>query len=265
MHDALHIKFYVIGMRSNFRGATLLSKLQDLGLQVEVIWGCEITELPPASSTALKLQKIMYGRFLTLGERACNRAHAKAIKRAYENSSDISIILEDDAQIPDAQLLVETLTLYHKFRKPTLTNLFHHESLRFGNFKGAPKDTEKVVFSRILSIPTATVGYALNRQAVEYIMTKIDEPANKEMQADYPIYYGDNIQFKIVSPKLIEHNYVVDSVIQIRGRQADKEYRLKRWFWLIIGIFPFTWRSKYSGIKGYLKFLLRILKVKLFK
>jgi GR25 family glycosyltransferase involved in LPS biosynthesis len=265
MYKAPHIKFYVIGMRENFRGAALLSGLQNLSLEVEVIWGFEISELPPASSRALKLQKILYGRYLTLGERACNRAHAKAIRRAHQDSFDISVILEDDAQIPDARALVHTLIYDYDLKQPYLLNLFHHEPLRNRTLRKVPENLENAVVFPTFIIPTATVGYAVNKLAVQHIMTKIDEPANREMQADYPLYYGDDIQFKIVYPKLIEHNYGLESVIQSRGSQADKELRLKRWFWLLIGLFPFSWRSNYSGIKGYSKFLFRILLDKLSK
>ncbi len=200
-----------------------------------------------------------------MGERACNRAHAKAIRRAHQDSFDISVILEDDAQIPDARALVHTLIYDYDLKQPYLLNLFHHEPLRNRTLRKVPENLENAVVFPTFIIPTATVGYAVNKLAVQHIMTKIDEPANRAMQADYPLYYGDDIQFKIVYPKLIEHNYGLESVIQSRGSQADKELRLKRWFWLLVGLFPFSWRSNYSGIKGYSKFLFRILLDKLSK
>ena len=265
MYESPQIKFYIIGMRENFRGAALLSELQDLSLQVEIIWGCKITELPPATSAAMKLQQILYGRVLTLGERACNRAHAKAVRRAHEDSFDISVILEDDAQIPDSGALLCALRNSYQSKKPYLLNLFHHEPLRFRNPKSAPDRVESAIVIPAFIIPTATVGYAVNKVAVKYIMTKIDEPPNRDMQADYPLYYGDKIQFKIAHPVLIGHNYGLESVIQTRGSQANTKFRFKRWSWLLIGLFPCTWRSNYSGIRGYSKFLLRILLVKLNK
>ncbi|GAB3856375.1 hypothetical protein GCM10028822_28670 [Hymenobacter terrigena] len=96
------MKVFVVSLtRADKRREYINAHLSSLGLDYEIIDAVDYLELTPADYETLTDQEaVRRNPYLSKGSIACSLSHIKIYKRMVQDSIDVSLVLEDDAQLP---------------------------------------------------------------------------------------------------------------------------------------------------------------------
>ena len=233
----MKIKFYILGIRSGFRGENLLAKLTESGVNAEVIWGFDAKEFDiPKEFIDDKKATFLYGRKLTMREVACTLGHKKILEKSRLDDVDISVILEDDVVISDVKLIVHRLNTIFRIKMPALFFLFTHRRLSLRLPLVSPSNRNLGV-QRIYSNPGGAVAYILNRQAIESL-AGLPRDTWKGVQADFPPLYfekvkmytvrgiGDTVKLQNIASTIGERHQPNLSLISKFSKVVDRSIRI---------------------------------------
>lgn len=244
------IKIFILGIRRDFRGSDLHDLLFNAGLNVEIVFGADAQlGLPFDYTKCQKKSHFYYGRELSPGEHACTYGHSLMIKKAFISECDLAVFLEDDVIITNVKKFIELIKTLDTTQKNLFTFYQNNKSfLNYGFVKGSKFPL------RNYCIPISTVAYAITKPALRSIQKFENDSQWLGFQADFPLYYADDISFFIAS-----HNTFVlhdsESLIGARGTHADLDNsRLAR----IIGTYStyywFRFGKFHSSLKAYVMF-----------
>ena len=96
------MKIFVVSLsRVEVRTKYITAHLNSLGVDYELIDAIDYLNLSPADFNVLADQAaVQLNPFLTKGVIACSLSHVKIYKHIVENNVDISLVIEDDAELP---------------------------------------------------------------------------------------------------------------------------------------------------------------------
>jgi hypothetical protein len=134
----------------------------------------------------------LYGRTLTLPEVACTLGHRLIATKAFADSVDLAVILEDDVEIKDLGAIKNRLLALNNFKKPSIFFLVTHRRLNLRLFGISPRNRFHKL-SRIYSNPGGAVAYAFNMPALQ-VVRSLPETTWKGVQADFPPDYFQHIR-----------------------------------------------------------------------
>ena len=184
----MRIKFYILGVERQFRGNQLFSALKKAGENVEIVWGIDGRDFVfPAEILDEGKSHFLYGRSLTSTEVACTMSHKLIAKKAFLDSVDLAVILEDDVEVTDIESIKNRLISLKNFEKPSIFLLVTDMRLSLRLVSIFPKNRFFKV-SRIYSNPGGAVAYALNLPALKALQG-LPETTWKGVQADFPPDY----------------------------------------------------------------------------
>jgi len=189
----MKVKFYILGIKRNFRGEDLFNCIEATGFDVEIVWGVDATLDPLKEFRDDSKSQFFYRRKLTNGEIACTLGHRMIAKKAQLDHVDIAIVLEDDVQISSPVDVVSSVEDMPQ-KTPTLLLLIVDPRLTLTvktqvYFR---KDGNR----RAVSNPSPTSAYALNQSAVKYIVG-LDESELKGFQADFPVNWFRKVKYLV--------------------------------------------------------------------
>ena len=126
----MYIKFYILGIQDNFRGKQLYSLLESSGKNVEIFWGIDGRNFVfPSEFLDDKKSQFLYGRILSQPEIACTIGHKLIARRAFLDSVDLAVILEDDVEINNLDILHNRLKSLQNMKNPSIFFLVTHRRL----------------------------------------------------------------------------------------------------------------------------------------
>ena len=214
----MSLKFYILGIRRNFRGNDLFNHIQTSGFDVEIIWGIDAELNPPTQFRNDLKSEFFYRRKLSYGEIACTLGHRIIANKAHMDKVDTAIILEDDVSITSLKDLVSCVEILSSRRRSLLLLVVDPRltlSIRMSNSLNGNG------YRRLLSNPSPTSAYAVNKSAISWIV-KQDESELKGFQADFPVNWLGKIDF-LSSTRAA--NYVsiaqISSLMTHRGRSFE--------------------------------------------
>ncbi len=123
---------FVLSLKSNFRGKGLITKLTELNLDVNIVWGLEINEFEDEflkSLIDMRKSKYILRRGLSLGELSCALGHLQMYEEFLLTNKEWGLFLEDDALIQtsfDALLINLPISM-----PPTIVTLASARDQRF--------------------------------------------------------------------------------------------------------------------------------------
>jgi GR25 family glycosyltransferase involved in LPS biosynthesis len=235
----MNIKFYILGIQRDFRGESLYSALKNYGESVEIVWGIDGQDFVfPENMLDEEKSLFLYGRKLNFAEVACTMGHKLITKKAFSDSVDLAVILEDDVEIKDIETIRNRLLMLKKFAKPSIFFLVTHRRLSLRLFTFSPKNRICKV-SRIYSNPGGAVAYAVNSSALQVIQ-RLPEATWKGVQSDFPPEYFQHL--KMYSLHAMNSNIGFDQGSSVIGARPvnktnfqEKSTKLFRTIWLILG------------------------------
>ena len=259
------ISTYVLGIRSNFRGESLIQKLICYNLSPNVVWGLDVSEDDSIikSHTNQKFANFTIGRDIKPQEVACCLGHIRMYEEFFNSADEWGLFFEDDAiLIQDPTLILENLPKTNE-----KIQIFIHDgpgtNLRYGKNIITPKH----VFTRRLDSQYGAYGYILNRAAVSSILNSqilvmINTP-------DWPYFWPRDIHFYVSSEVYVSHPE--DMSMSIIGERINKKNTIKnqlpKWSRLIKGLsyssdfkIIFHREVKLKVIRIYLQFRKRSLR-----
>lgn len=186
------LKFYILGIRRNFRGNSLFQYLEKAGVSVEIVWGIDARTFDfPQDRIDNEKSKFFYGRELTTSEIACTLGHKMIADKARIDKVDYAIILEDDVIIKDVATILAKLELISSIKHSSIFFLMCDRRLSLRLPIPSPADN-KLGLKRIYSNPGGTVAYIFNKPALENLTTlPIDTWTG--VQADFPPMYFERM------------------------------------------------------------------------
>lgn len=187
------IKFYILGIKRNFRGESLFQTLKEVGLNVEIVWGLDSKNLD-ISTEYIDHEKSMflYGRELTASEIACTRGHKMIADKARVDNVDFAVILEDDVVINDTEVILEKLKLVSSIEYESLFLLKTDRSLSLMLPVTSPAEN-RLGIQRIYSNAATAAAYVFNKLALETLVT-LPFDTWTGVQADFPPIYFEKMK-----------------------------------------------------------------------
>lgn len=126
------MKVFVVSLtRAEKRREYINAHLSSLGLDYEIIDAVDYLELTPADYDTLTDQEaVRKNPYLSKGSIACSLSHVKIYRRIVQDSIDVCLVLEDDAQLPKniKQLLAAVQSNIQQDEVIALSYFNHHES-----------------------------------------------------------------------------------------------------------------------------------------
>jgi hypothetical protein len=244
------LSIYILGLRESFRGEALLTNLKKSFPNIYVYWGIDARERPidPVFRNDSRSIRI-YGRALRDAEIACTIGHFEILKLAHKNPTDITLILEDDAEVIDVNFLhtwlheLELLTpKIWTFASPSSSKLV---------LPSPNKNSSKKTFC----IPTLAHAYAINQLALNLALEGYAHYGFEGFQADYPLFYSDFATF-LIAPKNVIQQGSVESLIGDRLVRSNIKIRLGiiRSTLILTCALWFMSGHRDSKIRGFLQF-----------
>lgn len=224
---------YVLGVKSNFRGETLINELIGYKISPNVVWGPDVFEDDSIinAHTNQEFANFTIGRDIKPQEVACCLGHIRMYEKFFENGAEWGLFFEDDAILKlDPTLIFESLpttdiAIQIFIHDGPGTNLRYRKNLiTTGN-----------VFLQRLDPQYGAYGYILNRAAVSRILnSQIKSMINTP---DWPYFWPKEIHFYVSSDVYVSHPE--DPSTSIIGERINKKSTLKnhlpRWSRLIEG------------------------------
>ncbi len=143
------------------RGVTARKRLEDLGLNFEVIAAIFPPATPPWSPRYDEARRVAaYGYPMVRGEIGCFLAHREAWRRAVEGPDDLVLVLEDDAVLAAGDLEAIGKVAANRELNAMVTLLFTVSRLRFRRWRQAGA----VSIVRPTQTTHSTVAYLIGRK-----------------------------------------------------------------------------------------------------
>jgi len=244
-----NVKIYILGLPGKFRNQQQIENSTEFP-KIFKFYGVnkESKELDQLDLEA-RVFHFWHNRGITRAEAACAIGHRKIVNRAFEDSVDIAIILEDDARIP-TNSDISSYTKILNTDKPILLMVAY-----------APQDVllcrRKLNFQhqeilRCRSTPQVSQSYVLNRAGICAI-SRYQNSRGLDSLADFPPWYFDILDFYAipVPDELASSN---DSIIGEIGRTAQPSNFIRRLYrftllaWFVEGY-------RYCNLTSYIRYV----------
>ena len=218
----MNFEIYILGVRSNFRGSSLLEHLVSLGLKPQIVWGPEVNVDSELISelTNQKYSRFTIKRDIKPQEVACCEGHIRMYRAFLSSKKEWGLFLEDDAiVVSDPSPLLEKLS---PIMSPV--QIFIHDGPGV-NLEVSFKEHEgisKCDFWQKLDPQYGAYGYILNRRAVKKILrSKITFYINTP---DWPYLWPSDITF--YHSKKVYIGHPADSSMSIIGERINAEAKI---------------------------------------
>ena len=212
---------YVLGMRTNFRGDTLVENLKAFGIQYEIVWGPETqvdSELI-SSRTNQEYCNFTINRKIKSQEVACCLGHLRMYRKFIESQTEWGFFLEDDALLmQDPSMMIQDLPITSQ-----PLHIFIHDGpgTDLKLWRWSRTDLLKLSLERKLDPQYGAYGYLLNRAAIRAILeSKIDTYINTP---DWPYLWPKKIHFYHSKNAFISHPS--DTSMSIIGERLNETLR----------------------------------------
>lgn len=243
-----HAKIYVLGTLNNFRNQSEIDKSPIKSLITKIEGYTAESRIIDSVDLNAKDFFFWYNRPITRSEAACALGHRKIVEKAFKESRDLTIVLEDDARIP-SKFDISRYSRILCTKKPTLLLIAGRidATLTIRRLFCSFNST----FRKCISMPTHTQAYALNRQAVEEI-SRIQKFRDLDSLADFPPWYFDVLNIIMLTPPdaIAESNSLIGQSGRIANRRNVfmKIYRFSCLGW-------FLEYRKFCKLSSYIKFI----------
>jgi GR25 family glycosyltransferase involved in LPS biosynthesis len=215
----MDLPIYVISALRG-REKNLLQKLADANISYKIMPAVFFESFPDYFNGWRSL--LLSREKLTLPEIGTARAHLDVYSDLIQENHDCALILEDDANITDLNLLLQTSLDFQRLmlEKPYL--LLHYTKYALLN-----KNSEIIpnVFP-VIRYPSSAVCYLISRQAAIYLL---ERNSNLDFLADFP--KDSRIQWYLNTSEIIRHDSN-DSLLH-EWRTEAKQSKAKRLLSLI--------------------------------
>lgn len=214
---------YVLGVRSNFRGESLVNALNSFGINSNIIWGPSIdTDYSNISSFVNQdFCRFTIRRQIKLTEVACTLGHLRMYQEFQNSQDEWGFFLEDDAiLVKDISKILESLQ-YSSFP----VQIFAHDGpgtdLRIRDFRNR-KFAIANDLDRYLDPSYGAYGYFLNRAAINQIL----DGRTKDLinTPDWPYMWPTAIRFYKTADIYVSHPN--DATISIIGERLNSRNSL---------------------------------------
>lgn len=227
------MKAYILGVRARFRGESLIRRLQDAGLDVEIVWGLDASLIPEARLLEMyddARAKVTCGRSLTAGEIACAWGHSEIARRHERSGEDWALAFEDDAVITDLRL--DWLANLQELPTRSVVVLFHDVPGHMYFIES------KAAFRRLAVPPRYAAAYALGRDAALESVRHESRHPKIDCTADWPVCWAPKVAFWCLSTpaamhpgtdSMLEHDRALKSAVLTfpgRGRRIRLLHRM---------------------------------------
>lgn len=164
---------YVLGVKKNFRGETLIKDLTAQGFKTIVIEGPDLSDekdrVEVSSYINQKYAKFTIRRLVKPQEIACTIGHMRMFKKHLESSDDWALFLEDDAILKSG--LRDFVSQLKSTKHPT--QIFVHDGpgtnlSKIKILRDELNNNQKML--RIFDPNYGAYGYLLNRKGIEAIL-----------------------------------------------------------------------------------------------
>ena len=159
---------------------------------------------------------------------ACVLGHLKAIKRAYDDNSELALIIEDDVVVPESFL--ESWESYTAMAPPDWTVLQWYNS-------------NPVVFNASLHYQESwiswmpgnwgTIAYMINREGMERILRGMQSDDSADWYFDDDVVVADELLYALAGRTYtatrtlgIQHKYGVTSLVRSNNPEADAKNKV---------------------------------------
>ena len=191
----------------------------------------------------------IYGRVLRNSEIACALGHFEILQQAQRSPTDITLIMEDDAEVLDLIQLKAWLNELDLLKPKIWT--FPNPSSSKLVIPTPFKKTQK----RTFCTPTLAHTYAVNRLALDLVLDGYTQYGFEGFLADFPLFYADLVNFEIAPVKIIQQSNV-ESLIgnRLAGERAKFGTSVIRSILVLSLVNWFLGGYQDSKIRGYLYF-----------
>ena len=191
----------------------------------------------------------IYGRVLRDSEIACALGHFEILLQAQRSPTDITLIMEDDAEVLDSKQLKAWLNELDLLKPKIWT--FPNPSSSKLVIPTPFKKTQK----RTFCTPTLAHTYAVNRLALDLVLDGYTQYGFEGFLADFPLFYADLVNFEIAPVKIIQQSNV-ESLIgkRLAGKKSKFGTTVIRSILVLSLVNWFLGGYQDSKIRGYLYF-----------
>ena len=220
------MKVFVVSLtRADKRREFINAHLSSLGLDYEIIDAVDYLELTPADYETLTDQEaVRKNPYLSKGSIACSLSHIKIYKRMVQDSIDVSLVLEDDAQLPKniKQLLAVVEGNIQQNEVIALSYFNHHDSKPITHLSQDERTplggVGELVYPIDLHDIASTMAYVITKNVAEKM---IDILMPISVQTDYwGVYYdkGAFDSFRCLYPVPVRAALVRSSIDYEAGK-----------------------------------------------
>jgi hypothetical protein len=191
----------------------------------------------------------IYGRVLRNSEIACALGHFEILLQAQRSPTDITLIMEDDAEVLDLSQLKAWLNELDLL-KPKIWTFPNPSSSKLV----IPTPFKKIS-KRSFCTPTLAHAYAVNKLALDLVLDGYTHYGFEGFQADFPLFYADSVIFEIAPLKIIQQSNV-ESLIgnRLAGKRAKFGTSVIRSILVLSSVDWFLGGYQDSKIRGYFYF-----------
>jgi len=213
---------YVLGLKSNFRGDSVLKVLQESGFQV--IQALASTLDIEASNKfyspiSVKFREVMLGRNLSLAEIGCAISHLEIYQDILDRNLDSAIVLEDDAILTQnfRQIFDATSSFIGSKREAAIFSLFHGKCLihRWRRTRTLNDSAGNFIrgggYYPLAIPPYGAVGYVLNREACKKLLQSWNGVI---FTADWPLIAISSVKFFVSKRAYVLHPDITTSTVE---------------------------------------------------
>jgi len=227
-----------------------LRDLQANFSDVRIHWGVDarVTPLNHTLRNDIRSMRI-YGRVLLDTEIACALGHFEILRQAKRTPTDITLIVEDDAELLNLRELKAWL-MQLDLLKPKIWTFPNPSSSKLV----IPTPFKKISKKNFCT-PTLAHAYAVNRLALDSVIDGYSHYGFEGFQADFPLFYADSVIFELAPMKIIQQSNV-ESLIGERlvGKNSKFSTAVIRSILILSLVNWFLGGYQDSKIRGYLYF-----------
>jgi len=210
---------FILGIRSNFRGDSLIKTLRNYGIDVEVHYGIDASKNRTYLATRIdqRASILLQRREMGLTEVACALGHMEIWQRFMEQGEQWALVCEDDAVIlENPSILFPALTAIKGAAIMQLNRSIPEDKTIYLNKKievtGATVSTRKISLIRKLNFSSGAYGYLINRDAAGIALETSKERKIINI-LDWPYLWRHKVDFWEPSVDLVGHQgeSIIDS------------------------------------------------------
>jgi GR25 family glycosyltransferase involved in LPS biosynthesis len=196
------VPFFILGVRSNYRGNPLEAQLKNLGIDFKNIWGLEVSDFDAEFLESLmdnRKSKFLRGRSLTYGELSCSLGHLEMYEEFLLTGQNWGFFLEDDTTLNpsfDVHKLIKSLP---DNLPPSIVSLANSSNEEF-----APRPfpflekrlilADSIEFRQCGVAPVGAYAYLMNRRAAQVAVHEL-RSRRVYSAADFPFQFRNLVDF----------------------------------------------------------------------